>query len=222
MKRFFKLVALCAITLTSLSSCEKIEGLFGKGNKNDESTYQPSKLTPTEHQAKLEQIAIDLIDQINPADFEELAYSLLTLGERIPGVKNENTWKMVAATSSADANDVIFACDTYDNQLLTAPDGNNYFIGQQTLGLGVPAGRYGNFTRINFDGESVYRFGAGNVTYTATHQYFTIDAGKLVSAATAPTTAGDIYFTLRGTGTFVEGNSASFAYYDLVACKVNA
>ena len=142
--------------------------------------------------------------------------------EGFSGVKNENTWKMVAATSSADANDVIFACDTYDNQLLTAPDGNNYFIGQQILGLGVPAGRYGNFTRINFDGESVYRFGAGNVTYTATHQYFTIDAGKLVSAATAPTTAGDIYFTLRGTGTFVEGNSASFAYYDLVACKVNA
>lgn len=142
--------------------------------------------------------------------------------EGFSGVKNENTWKMVAATSSADANDVIFACDTYDNQLLTAPDGNNYFIGQRTLGLGVPAGRYGNFTRINFDGESVYRFGAGNVTYTATHQYFTIDAGKLVSAATAPTTAGDIYFTLRGTGTFVEGNSASFAYYDLVACKVNA
>jgi len=142
--------------------------------------------------------------------------------EGFSGVKNENTWKMVAATSSADANDVIFACDTYDNQLLTAPDGNNYFIGQQTLGLGVPAGRYGNFTRINFDGESVYRFGAGNVTYTATHQYFTIDSGKLVSAATAPTTAGDIYFTLRGTGTFVEGNSASFTYYDLVACKVNA
>lgn len=142
--------------------------------------------------------------------------------EGFTGVYNENTWKMVAATSSANANSVIFACDTYDNQLLTAPDGNNYFIGQQTLGLGVPAGRYGNFTRINFDGESVYRFGAGNVTYTATHQYFTIDAGKLVSAATAPTTAGDIYFTLRGTGTFVEGNSASFAYYDLVACKVNA
>lgn len=142
--------------------------------------------------------------------------------EGFSGVKNENTWKMVAATSSADANDVIFACDTYDNQLLTAPDGNNYFIGQQTLGLGVPAGRYGNFTRINFDGESVYRFGAGNVTYTATHQYFTIDAGKLVSTNTEPTTAGDIYFTLRGTGTFVEGNSASFAYYDLVACKVNA
>lgn len=143
--------------------------------------------------------------------------------EGFSGVKNENTWKMVAATSSADANDVIFACDTYDNQLLTAPDGNNYFIGQQTLGLGIPAGRYGNFTRINFDDESVYRFGAGNVTInTEGDEYFTIDAGKLTSVTAEPSTAGDIYFKLRGTGVFVEGNSASFAYYDLVACKVVA
>ena len=84
MKKLFSVVALCAIALTSLSSCEKIEGLFGKGNNNDEQTYEPSDLTPTEHQAKLEQIALDIIDQIDPTDFEELAYSLLTLGERIP------------------------------------------------------------------------------------------------------------------------------------------
>ena len=141
--------------------------------------------------------------------------------EGFSGVKNENTWKMVAATSSADADDVIYACNTYDNQLVSAPNGNAYFIGYETLGLGVPAGRYGNFTRINFDGESVYRFGAGNVTYTATHQYFTIDAGKLVSSATAPTDDGSIYFTLRGTGNFVEGTSLSFGYYDVVACKVS-
>ena len=141
--------------------------------------------------------------------------------EGFSGVKNENTWKMIAATSSADANDVIYACNTYDTKLLS--DGrNNWFVGHETLGLGVPAGRYGNFTRINFDGESVYRFGAGNVTYTATHQYFTIDAGKLVSTDTEPTTAGDIYFTLRGTGNFVEGMSQSFGYYDVVACKVVA
>jgi len=128
---------------------------------------------------------------------------------------------MVAATSSADANAVIYACNTYETKLLS--DGrNSWFVGHETLGLGVPAGRYGNFTRINFDGESVYRFGAGNVTYTATHQYFTIDAGKLVSTGTEPTTAGAIYFTLRGTGNFVEGMSASFGYYDVVACKVVA
>lgn len=84
MKKLFSVVALCAIALTTLSSCEKIEGLFGKGDNNGEQTYEPSDLTPTEHQAKLEQIAIDLIDQIDPADFEELANSLLTLGERVP------------------------------------------------------------------------------------------------------------------------------------------
>lgn len=142
--------------------------------------------------------------------------------EGFSGVKNENTWKMVAATSSADANDVIYACNTYDTKLLS--DGrNNWFVGHETLGLGVPAGRYGNFTRINFDGQSVYRFGAGNVTLnTSTDTFFTIDAGKLTSTASEPTTAGKIYFTLRAKGNFVEGMQASFAYYDLVACKVVA
>lgn len=142
--------------------------------------------------------------------------------EGFSGVKNENTWKMVAATSSADANDVIYACNTYDTKLLS--DGrNNWFVGHETLGLGIPAGRYGNFTRINFDGQSVYRFGAGNVTLnTSTDTFFTIDAGKLTSTASEPTTAGKIYFTLRAKGNFVEGMQASFAYYDLVACKVVA
>ena len=140
--------------------------------------------------------------------------------EGFTGVKNENTWKMVAATSSATIDTPVYACNTYDTKLLS--DGrNNWFVGAETLGLGVPAGRYGNFTRINFDNESVYRFGAGNVTYTATHQYFTIDSGKLTSSATAPTDDGAIYFTLRGTGNFVEGMSASFGYYDVVACRVS-
>lgn len=142
--------------------------------------------------------------------------------EGFSGVNNENTWKMVAATNSADANTVIYACNTYDTKLLF--DGRNaWFVGAETLGLGVPAGRYGNFTRINFDGESVYRFGAGNVTLnTSTDTYFTIASGKLTSTGSAPSTAGDIYFELRGTGNFVEGMSQSFGYYDVVACKVVA
>lgn len=137
-------------------------------------------------------------------------------------VYNENTWIMNAATSSATVDDVVYACDTYDNQLITAPSGNSYFVGTATLGLGVPAGRYGNFTRINFDGESVYRFGAGNVGNTlSTNTYFTIDNGLLKAQATAPTATGAIYFKLRGTGYFVEGNSQSFGYVDVVACKVS-
>ncbi len=138
-------------------------------------------------------------------------------------VYNENTWYMNAAASTATADDVIFACDTYDVQLLSGKrDGLNYFVGTETLGLGAPAGRFCNFTRINFDGESVYRFGIGNVsTSIGSNTYFTIADGLLVPAASAPTSTGAIYFELRGTGNFVEGNMASFGYVDVVACKVS-
>lgn len=143
--------------------------------------------------------------------------------EGFTGVKNENTWKMVDAASTATMDDVIYACNTYDNQLIPSPDGNNYFIGVRTLGLGAPADRYCTFTRINFDGQSVYRFGEGNVTLnTSTDTYFTIASGKLTSAAAAPATAGAIYFELRGKGKFIEGNGEAFGYYDVVACKVSA
>lgn len=138
-------------------------------------------------------------------------------------VYNENTWIFNAAASTVTANDVIYACDTYDVQLLTAPNGNQYHVGTETLGLGIPAGRYGNFTRIDFDNQSVYRFGAGNVASSVgTNTYFTIDDGLLSPTSSAPSNAGDIYFELRGSGNFVEGASASFGYYDLVACKVVA
>ena len=44
--------------------------------------------------------------------------------EGFTGVKNENTWKMVDAASTATMDDVIYACNTYDNQLIPSPDGN--------------------------------------------------------------------------------------------------
>lgn len=138
-------------------------------------------------------------------------------------VYNENTWIMVEATDAATIDTVVYACDTYDNQLITAVGGQNYFVGTETLGLGVPAGRYGNFTRIDFDNQSVYRFGIGNLSAAiSTNTYFTIDDGLLVPAASAPATAGAIYFELRGTGKFVKGNGEAFTYYDVVACKVSA
>ena len=140
--------------------------------------------------------------------------------EGFTGVKNENAWKMVDATDAATANDVVYACNTYESKLIPDGDGHNYYIGSETLGLGVPAGRYGTFTKINFDGQSVYRFGAGNLsTAISTNTFFTIDDGQLVPAASAPTTAGAIYFKLHGTGKFVEGTSDSFTYYDVLACK---
>lgn len=137
-------------------------------------------------------------------------------------VYNENTWIMNAAANTATVDDVIYACDPYDTQLVTAVGGQNYYVGTETLGLGIPSGRYGNFTRINFDNQSVYRFGIGNLASAiSTNTYFTIAAGQLSPTASAPTTTGAVYFSLRGTGKFVKGNGEAFTYYDVVACKVS-
>ncbi len=135
-------------------------------------------------------------------------------------VYNENAWIMVDATDSDNADSVIYACNTYDVQYIEA-NGNLYAVGGRTLGLPSISGRPCTFTRIDFDGQSVYRFGIGNLSAAlSTNQYFTIDDGLLVPTASAPTTQGAIYFELRGTGNFVEGNSASFQYVDVVAKKV--
>jgi hypothetical protein len=141
--------------------------------------------------------------------------------EGFTGVYNENAWYMNAAAATDTIDTVIYACNTYDTQLLSNGS-NEYFVGYRTLGLGVPAGRYGTFTRIDFDNQSVYRFGVGNLSAAAGDKtYFTIANGLLVPAASAPTTTGAIYFELRGTGNFVEGTTNSFGYVDVVACKVS-
>lgn len=159
------------------------------------------------------------------ADADCSAGLLCVRGAQLPcegftGVNNENAFAMAAAAATVDAAEPVYACNTYESQLLSDGAGNLYRVGHKTLGLGVPAGRYGTFTRINFDGQSVYRFGIGNLSaaigsYTA----FTIANGMLVPGA-APETAGSVYFKLRGTGNFVEGTSQSFGYVDVVAMQV--
>lgn len=137
------------------------------------------------------------------------------------GVKNENTWKMVKATNSTTASTPIYACDPHDWPLI-GNNGKLWAVGTETLGLGIPAGRYGSFRRIHFDGVSVYRFGVGNLSASlSTNTYFTISSdGTLTPGASAPVTSGTPYFKLRDTGNFTEGTSASFGYIDVVACAV--
>lgn len=145
--------------------------------------------------------------------------------EGFTDVKNENTYIFVAAATTDVASQEIYACNTYDTQLLGDGAGNQYFIGRRTLGLGVPAGRYGNFTKIIFDGSHIYRFGEGNFTaeLTTGDIYATIDDDGLLTATdTEPTDAGTAYFKVMGTGNFIEGASASFGYVDLKACRVLA
>lgn len=138
-------------------------------------------------------------------------------------VYNENAWYMNAAAATATANDVIYACNTYDWPLIANQRGNLYAVGVETLGLGIPAGRRGTFTRIDFDGQCIYRFGEGNISgAVGSNTFFTIADGLLVPAAAAPSDNGAIYFELLGTGTFTEGASDAFAYYDVTAKKVTA
>lgn len=143
--------------------------------------------------------------------------------EGFTGVKNENAWYMNDAISTTNAGEVVYAANTYEVQMLQGKHGNMYAVGTETLGLGIPAGRDGTFTKIVFDGDHAYRFGIGNVNAEiSTNTFFTIDAGKLKPAAAAPTANGALYFKLLDTGKFTEGTTASFEYVDVQACKVYA
>ena len=165
--------------------------------------------------------------QASSADADCSAGLLCVRGEQLPcagftGIKNENAWYMNAAGAAANVDTPVYAANTYEVQHLAGKNGQLYAIGTETLGLGIPAGRDGTFTKIVFDDEHVYRFGEGNLsTAIGENTFFTIANGLLAPAAAAPTKAGSIYFKLRGSGKFTEGTTASFGYYDLVACKVS-
>lgn len=140
-------------------------------------------------------------------------------------IKNSNTWIMVEAENTDLATAPIYACNPYNVQEVTAPDGNVYKVGQSTLSIDLPAGEYGAWTKIDFlSGDKIYRFGSGNLDgAVSTNTYFTIKDGLLHPAAAAPTgTVGLPYFKLMGTGTITEGTYASITYYDVLACVAMA
>lgn len=140
------------------------------------------------------------------------------------GIKNKNAYYMKAA--GASDNGPIYACNTYNvAQTIDPSTGNTYKIGANTLGLPIPAGERGTYTRIDFDGgDKKYRFGIGNASAElSTNTFFTIANGQLVPAAAAPTANGAVYFTLIETGTFpAVGTRAGFGYIDVEAHRVFA
>ena len=157
--------------------------------------------------------------QVASADADCSAGLLCTRGDNLPcegfgsTVFNENAYYMGAAASTVMATEPIYACNMYEAKMI-----DNYFIGTETLGLGIPAGRYGTFTRIAFDGAAKYRFGIGNVSGTlGTNKYLTIEDGLLIPGESAPSDAGTPYFLVKGTGNFTEGTTESFAFVDVEA-----
>ena len=141
--------------------------------------------------------------------------------EGYANIKNENAWIMNMADDT-DATGEVYFCNTFDVQEIVAPDGNIYKVGPNTLGLPIPAGVRGTYTRIDgYEMHDHIRFGVGNFKSTPTvGKYATIEDGLLKPADSAPTTTGELYFEILATGTFTTGAYAAFAYYDVRAIRV--
>lgn len=162
-----------------------------------------------------------------PADAACPAGLLVVPGQRLPNegytdIKNENAYYMGAAGTATD--EAIYACNTFNVQEVTDPLGNVYKVGTNTLGLPIPAGQRGTYTRI--DEGDMMRFGIGNFTTAiSTNGYATLgtstNAGKLVPAASAPTTTGALYFEIVESGTFTQGAYAAFGYVLVKAHRVH-
>lgn len=104
MKKLFSTLALCAIALTTLSSCDLFKP---EEKKNDTPEYEDSKLTPSQHQEKLETIALEIVNAIDPADVEELALSLTTLSERIPEEQQGGAEELARSIQNLDVNNIV-------------------------------------------------------------------------------------------------------------------
>lgn len=80
MKKILLSLALCAFVTPLFVGCNKgPEGNNTPGNVDDYNT--PSTLTPGEHKAKLEDIAVEFIGYVDLADFEEILDALYCLTE---------------------------------------------------------------------------------------------------------------------------------------------
>lgn len=80
MKKILLSLALCAFVAPLFVGCNKgPEGNNAPGNVDDYNT--PSTLTPGEHKAKLEDIAVEFIGYVDLADFEEILDNLYCLAE---------------------------------------------------------------------------------------------------------------------------------------------
>lgn len=163
-----------------------------------------------------------------PADEICAAGFLVVPGDRLQNegyastVKNENAYLMSAAgDATAEA---LYACNTFNVQELSGPFGTVYKVGSNILGLAVPAGERATYTRL--DEGDICRFGIGNFTTAiSTNGYGTLgtstNAGKIVPAASAPTTTGAWYFTIEGSGKFTQGAYAGFDFVDVKVHRVH-
>lgn len=160
-------------------------------------------------------------DDVCPAGLLCLQGSLVQNSGYPNGVNNENTWTMTAMTA-LPGDYPVFACNTFNVNEVTDPTtGEVYKVNGNTLGLPIPAGKLGTYTRIDFNKGLIYRFGIGNLSAPlGANTFFTIANGLLVPGDTPPQAgAGVPFFRLLSTGNFTQGAWSAFEYVEVQACK---
>ena len=140
------------------------------------------------------------------------------------GVLNGNTWIMKTAGNVLLPGTPVYACNTFNVNEITDPvTGEVYKVNVNTLGLPIPAGKLGTYTRIDFTGDCIYRFGVGN--FTAAPEVgtsYVINNGMLAPVGEGQNVtpgSGARLFTVLRTGTFTQGAWAAFGYADVKAIK---
>ena len=140
------------------------------------------------------------------------AGTICNKGDGIPAGGN---YMVVASDGSAE----LYLCNPCDVERLSDAK-NTWAVGAETLGLGLPIGKKGPFTKAKV-GET-YAFGPSNFAtlVTASDKYATVSNGLLVGTSNAPSAGDGWYFELdteMGIDAFVEGNYNAFSRYNLVA-----
>lgn len=141
---------------------------------------------------------------------------------------NGNTWYFNAATNGTSSGTYgdhtgIYAFNNYDvsKAVATNGSGNQWNVGFETLGLGLPAGNRGDFCEIII-GEQ-YTFGAGNFSTApsagVSTGYATIANGRLVYSASAPAAGSGVAFQIMRTIPVNEGTTYWGVGYILKAIR---
>lgn len=128
------------------------------------------------------------------------------------GILNGNTWYFNAAANGKAAGHIgdhtgIYAFNNYEGNTVTDGKGNEWHLGMDTLGVGLPAGKRGTFAEL-IVGEQI-KIGVGNFTNStapaASETFATIVNGRWTPAASAPASGGEVYAQIMRTEPFTEG-----------------
>ena len=146
-------------------------------------------------------------------------------GYEVAKYKDGNDWNYIAAANgkvggnTGDATG-IYAFNNYARNRAVDGNGNVWVEGRNTLGIGLPAGERGDFKEL-FVGKQ-YFLGKGNFATAPaddTHKFATIKDGRLVAAAAAPTSGGEVYFKILGELGVTEGSADWGTKYRLLVCR---